>query len=166
VNGTPVSALLFLPGPPPDGIDRADAANRDVLSYYLDDAQNNNKAACPGSTAENADTAPSIMPPPVVPASCDVYVQPTSTLQTRDRLFTVSVAQCVPPAQAIVQEVFSSPCGPGGSPIRAACQTLVDSLATCSCAAAAQAMITSPCRNTLNPGQCQNAISQLLKCGL
>ena len=164
VDSDAVSALLFTPGPAPSGIDRSTSANRDRLDYYLDDSQNNDKATCPGSSTENSNTILTI-PSPLVPATCDMYVRPASSAMARDRLFIVSTPQCVPPAQAIIKEVFIGPCGPGGSPIRAACQTLVDSLATCSCAAAAQAMVTTPCRNSLNPGQCQSALNQLLTCG-
>jgi hypothetical protein len=166
VDGAPVKALLFTPGPPPPGIDRASAANRDNLTYYLDDPQNNDKAACPGSAVEHANTPP--VPPPVVvvPASCDTYMRPTSTVPTRDRIFTISNTQCVTAANALVREVTAAPCGPGGAAIRRACQTQVDALLTCTCRAAAQSMTMEPCRTTLNPGQCQVALNHLLTCGL
>jgi hypothetical protein len=178
VDGAPVLALLFTPGPPPApgappaSINRANVANRDNLTYYLDDPQNSNKAACPGSGSEWANTPPWLDTPPspppvvVVPASCDSYVRPTSTVPTRDRIFTITDTLCVTAGALLVQEATTEPCGQGGLPIRAACQLQVDALQACTCAVAAQTMITSPCRNTLNPGQCQAALTQLLACGL
>jgi hypothetical protein len=166
VDGAPVLALLFTPGPPPAGINRTSTANRDNMTYYLDDTQNNDKAACPGADIEWANNPPTIPPVVVVPASCDAYVRPTSTLPTRDRIFTITDTLCVTAATLLVQEATTEACGHGGLPIRAACQIQADALQTCTCAAAAQSIITSPCRNTLNPGQCQSAITQLLSCGL
>jgi hypothetical protein len=166
VDGGPVLALLFTPGPPPAGINRASTANRDNLAYYLEDPQNNDKAACPGSDVEWSDSPPSTAPVVIVPATCDSYVRPTSTVPTRDRLFTITNTLCVTAATLLVQEATTEACGQGGLPIRAACQVQVDALQACTCAAAAQSIITEPCRNTLNPGRCQSAITQLLGCGL
>ncbi|MEA3154760.1 MAG: hypothetical protein QOK44_2349 [Betaproteobacteria bacterium] len=163
VNGAPVSALLFTPGPPPAGVDRATVGNRDNLALYLDDLQNNDKGTCPGWDTENAN---GLGVPPLlgVPASCDTYFTPTSTAVTRDRLFMVTLPSCALSATTLVQEALINPCSPGGGAVRAACQTAADALATCTCAPAAQTLITPPCYNTLNPGQCQSAVTQLIGC--
>ncbi|HEV7390700.1 MAG TPA: hypothetical protein VGO08_03580 [Burkholderiales bacterium] len=168
VNGAPVSALLFTPGPPPAGIDRASAVPlaappRNNMPFYLDDPQNNDKGTCPGWDTENANGV-GIPPLLGVPASCDTYVTPTSTAVNRDRLFMVTLPACALSATTLVQEALLNPCSAGGGAIRAACQTAADALATCTCSPAAQTMITPPCRNTLNPGQCQAAVTQLIGC--
>jgi hypothetical protein len=89
IDGRAVSALVFTPGTAPTGIDRAATANRDKLSYYLDDAANQVGGTCPGWTDENADTRPSGTAPSV-PLQCDAYVNPSSKAYDRDRVFTVS----------------------------------------------------------------------------
>jgi hypothetical protein len=166
VDGVPVSALFFTPGPPPAGIDRANGANINVLADYLDDAGNNDKAACPGTNSENAN-GPPVPPIGVVPTSCDTYFTPASTAANRDRLFMISAPSCAAASTLLIQEVLTNgPCGPGGAPIRAGCQAQADILAACTCSAAATVMITPPCRNTFNPGQCTNAVAQLQTCGL
>ena len=165
LDGVAVSALLFTPGPPPPlPVNRATDPDRDNLAYYLEDPENNNKAACPGSSAEHANNPPSPPPVVVVPPSCDTYVRPTSTLPTRDRVFPITA--CATAATILAQEALSAPCGPGGAGIRPACQAQVDALAGCTCLPAALQVIDEPCRNTLNPGQCQSAVSHLLQCGL
>jgi hypothetical protein len=165
VDAMPVSALLFTPGPPPPlPVNRATDPDRDNLTYYLDDAENNNKAACPGSGVEHANNPPSPPPVVVVPPNCDTYVRPISTAPGRDRLFPITA--CATAATLLAQEALSAACGPGGAGIRPACQVQVDALAACGCAAAAQTIIDEPCRNTLNPGQCQSAITNLFQCNL
>ena len=164
VDGAPVSALFFTPGPPPAGMNRTSAANIDVLPNYLDDGGNNNKAACPGTNAEHANgVAVNLLP---VPASCDTYVRPASTASTRDRIFTVTVPSCAMSASALVLEALAVPCHTTGTGVRPICQTHVDALAACTCSASALSMITEPCRNSLNPGQCQKALGELITCGL
>lgn len=166
VGAEQVSALVFTPGPPPAGVDRASVANRDTLSLYLEDPQNNDGAACPGSLLEHANSTLNI-PPPVVSASCDAYVRPTSTARMRDRIFTVTTtagAQCAPAARALLQ---NAPCKDGSSDqIKGVCVSHAATLSTCGCSAAAQALTVVPCRNTLNSSNCDAPVAQLQTCNL
>jgi hypothetical protein len=171
VDGAPVTALLFMPGPPPPGSNRGiNHADRDNMSHYLETiagspTQNNDKGACSGTAVEHADNPPLIAPLPAA-ASCDQYVQPISTGARRDRLFTITLPSCMATAKLLLQEVLTQPCHTTGGAVRPLCQQHVNDLATCTCSAAAQKMIDEPCRNSLNPGKCQGALALLLKCGL
>lgn len=163
------SALLFTPGPPLDGIARMNpppgqAARRDNLALYLEDAQNNDGAsgACP-DVGEIGDATP--------PAgnfkgalSCDTYVVPSATGRNRDRLITVGTSD---PAVCTAQTstlLANATCAAGGGAIKPVCQTAVAGLDACPCLEAARVMVTPPCMNTTNPPQCQAAIAQLKSC--
>ena len=91
VDAQPVSALVFLPGMPPPGVNRAASGNRNNLAYYLDDAanQDGDDVTCPGASTENANRILNGTPP-TVPLFCDAYAKPSSTSHNRDRLFTLT----------------------------------------------------------------------------
>jgi hypothetical protein len=105
-----------------------------TLADYLEDAQNNDGAN-------------------------DLYVTPTAAALDRDRITTFG-GQCAQNAAALLA---LAPCGQPPK-LNPQCTTLATSLQVCSCASAASQMITPPCENTLNPGQCQSAVAALQTC--
>ena len=175
VDGQSVSALIFTPGTPRNAgwrvPDPKGQATDNDLTHYLEDAQNNAGghtaigSECP-TPPELGKATPYVPPPlvPPVPASCDQYVTPTSTVLDRDRVFTLTspgLAQtCAQNATALLE---LGPCGPPPK-LKAQCVALAASLAVCGCAAAANVMITVPCMNTFNPKECQTAVAQLRAC--
>jgi len=140
VNGTPgVSALFFTPGTPPTGINRP----TNILAAYLRDAQNND-------------------------GTNDLYDAPSSAAPDRNRIMTLaSVAtsnQCAQDAATLLANADCNPTGGGWANVKPACQTATTALQSCSCAAAATAMITPPCGNNPHPPQCQAAVAILQAC--
>ncbi len=166
VDGNAVSALIMTPGTPGPGINRPN----NTLADYLKDAQNNDggqidmSSVCP--TPPELGSSPYVGVPPVVPASCDTYVTPTSKAVDRNRMVTFISAgvpqTCAQNAAALLPR---GPCGPPPR-LKPQCVTLALNLAVCSpvCAAAANVMITVPCMNTFNAKACQTAVAQLKAC--
>lgn len=159
-----VSALLFTPGPPLDGIARMNTSSRrDNLSLYLQDSSNNDGAsnACP-DVGEIGGTEGSGMRTGAL--SCDTYVVPTSRSMNRDRLFMVGVSSpgtCAAHASTLLS---NATCSIGGGAVKAVCQTAVNNLDACPCLDGAREMIATPCRNETNSPQCQVAMAQLKAC--
>lgn len=164
-----VSALLFAPGPPLDGIARLNPpagqlARRDNLALYLEDPQNND-----GASAQCPDVGEIGGPMEVSglrtgAASCDTYVVPTARTANRDRIFLVGVTPpgvCATEASTLLNNVT---CHSGGSAVKPACEAAVRNLDACPCLQAARTMVEPPCRNTTSPPQCQAAISTLQTC--
>ena len=116
-----------------------------LWSNYLDDALNS-----------NAD---------------DRFVTPASKAFDRDRLWPI--ADLVPPvsctsnARALLK---NAPCHTTGNNVKPICASAAKSLKDplClpqpACGQAANDMVTPPCRNTLNPPQCQAAVKSLQGC--
>ena len=168
-----VSGVIFLPGTPRDSTWRVPPhppADINDLSHYLEDARNRDGAGCPGPAKEMGNNR--VFPPPVLPApaNCDEYETPTATTPDRDRLFLLTS----PPADlpllparcsSMAAELLAlAPCGQPPR-LNPQCTTLAVGLAGClACAAAAAAMIVTPCENTLKPPQCRAAITALKAC--
>ncbi len=144
VDGTPrVAAIFFTPGTPRDAIVRPN--NPNMPAYYLEDASN-------------------------IDAN-DLYVTPTRTTAyplDRDRIrvfrgsFTFSPPNCNQTATALIALV---PCDePGAKNMNPKCAALVANLAVCSCFSSGLKMISTPCRNTLNPKECPSAVAILQAC--
>lgn len=135
VDGTNGHALaLITPG--------SAAANRPSASWtdYIDDAANRDND--------------------------DRFVTPASKLFDRDRLATVAddipPASCNPNAKMLI---FNAPCHTTGNNVKAVCSNATSNLQVCTqCASVANVMITPPCRNSLNPQVCQDAIATLQAC--
>lgn len=169
VDDTWVSALLFAPGRPLDGIPRMNPpagqlARRDNLALYLEDSENRDgtSAACPdvgelGSATPSAGNYKGAL-------SCDAYVSPRAKSMNRDRLFVVGVAapgQCAANARLLLEHVE---CQLTGNQVKPECQVAVNNLDACSCLAAAQTMLEPPCRSSDDPPSCQAAVAQLRTC--
>lgn len=83
------------------------------------------------------------------------------------------IALCIPPASStcaansaiLISKVDGSAndCKSGATVLQS-CIDAANQLASCSCAADAEAFITMPCINNLNPVACQSAISHLQAC--
>ena len=104
----------------------------------------------------------------------DLFVTPTSTAVTRDRLNVMpggSLAQCGANAQMLIK---AAPCdlrttkggGPKKSSIKAVCRFANQNIqsAGCTCAPQAAAMLKNPCSRRLKPGGCQTNIATLRTC--
>lgn len=164
-----VSVVFFTPGTPLDAQPRlppgGSTSRRDALNLYLQDSQNTNGSStnCP-DTGEIGDAVSSTMLPGAT--SCDTYVRPTSTARDRDRMYTLTSSPpsvCAASAQVLTD---MGPCRLSGSSVNAMCTAAANQIAAngCTCQAAAQTMITSPCKNNHNPSQCQAAIAALNAC--
>jgi hypothetical protein len=173
VDSAPVSALLFTPGTPPDGIPRLNppagqSARTNDPTLYLQDAQNNDAASstyCPNVGEIGGVSGSGILSG--TREFCDQYTKPTSKAFDRNRLYTVGTADpavCATQSQAILNV---SPCGDGfsGSSVNPICTSAAQNLDACPCKSAAKVMLKSPCRNTSNPPQCEAAIATLQQCG-
>jgi hypothetical protein len=175
-----VSALVITPGLPKAGLQRpatpfdmsANSTRADAMNGYFDDALNTNKGPCPdcpggvacaGWDTENANdaNAAKLNAQTAVPA-CDVYIRPQSRTYDRDRMYTIvtqGASQCSVAAQALIA---AAPCRTSSLGV---CQPLVTSLSTCTCKAAADLMLQTPCFNTLSPSpHCDSPIAQLKVC--
>ena len=179
VNGTNgYGVVLITPGPV------APNQTRTMWAHYIDDPENrdaNPQPAGGGAAADPAANDSYVQPP----ASCPVGQCPTLvggvtrcvasslscprniTAPTRDRLYWITApppyVQCGATAAMLLA---SAPCHTTGTNVKAVCQEAVNNLTLglCTCVAAANAMITPPCRNTLNPNACQNAVALLKAC--
>ena len=120
-----------------------------VWTDYLEDAQN----------SDNAN---------------DIFVTPTSTAVTRDRMHAMpgaSLAQCGANAQMLAK---AAPCdlrttkggGKKKSSIKAVCTFANQNIqsAGCTCASAAAGMLKNPCSRRLKPGSCQSNLATLRAC--
>jgi hypothetical protein len=165
VSGNPVSALIFTPGPPPAGVDRASAGQINNLANYLNDPQNHSGGTCPGWNSEWGGAVQNIAAP-VVPATCDTFVQPTGKGLNRDRLYTISTTPASHCATAASTLLNNAPCKDSNAPnsLNPMCVFAAAKLATCSCSAAAQDLLVVPCRNTLNSSNCVAPVQQLQQC--
>lgn len=104
----------------------------------------------------------------------DLFVTPTSTAMTRDRLHAMpgaSLAQCGANAQMLAK---AAPCdlrttkggGKKKSSIKAVCTFANQNIqsAGCACASAAASMLKNPCSRRLKPGGCQTNLATLRAC--
>jgi hypothetical protein len=179
VNGTNgYGIVLITPGP------AAPTQTRTTWAHYIDDAENrdaNPQAAGGGAAADPSANDSYMRPPATCPAGqCPTVVSGVTrcvsssvacprnvTAPTRDRLYSITApppyVQCGPTAQMLLN---AAPCHTTGTNVKPVCQEAVNNLTLglCACAAAATTMITPPCRNTLNPGTCQNAVALLKAC--
>lgn len=158
------------------------AQTRSAWAHYIDDAENrdaNPQAAEAGASADPAPNDAYLTPPPPCPTGqCPTLLKGVQrciasnatcprnvTAPGRDRIYVITAAspnaQCAPNASVLLN---SAPCHTTGNNVKAVCRQAADNLDNCSCAEAADAMITPPCRNTLNPPQCQAAVKTLQSC--
>ena len=139
-----VPALFFMPGTPLNAAWRVFPVPDNNLAHYLEGSAENQDGWGGGAN--------------------DSYVMPTAVTLDRDRVFTlaggVSPQQCANNAAALLA---LTPCGQPPR-LNPQCITLASNLAVCTCAAAANQIITPPCENTLNPPQCQAAVVTLSAC--
>ena len=163
VDGMPVSALFILPGVPADGLARlTSSSRRDNINLYFDDAGNRdaaNESLCP-DTGEIGGTPGSGSRKGAL--ACDQYTMPIEKKFNRDRLFIVGVGGpgvCISAAKALVD---AAPCG--WPNVSSACTSARESLDSCTCLDAARTLTRPPCVNTLNPGQCETAVTRLAEC--
>lgn len=95
----------------------------------------------------------------------DRFVSPVSRAFDRDRIYTIPddlpPASCAANAKTLIR---NAPCHTTGNNVKPACQKAANNLSLCSCANAGNVMVTPPCRNSLNPSQCQAAVNQLQTC--
>jgi hypothetical protein len=180
VNGTSgYGVVLITPGPI-----ATTQASRTTWAQYIDDAENrdaNPQPAGGGAVADPAANDNYVQPPTACPngqcpkvlngvmrcvassASCPRNV----TAPARDRLYLITApppyAQCGPTAQMLLN---AAPCHTTGTNVKPVCQEAANNLllGLCTCSAAATVMITPPCRNSLNPQACQNAVALLKAC--
>ena len=164
-----VSALLFTPGPPLDGIARLAppkgyASRTDNIELYVEDPENRVGALsklCPDVGEIGGALPPSGNFKGV--QSCDEYVVPRAKALNRDRLITVGVADpavCAPNAQVLLNTI----CHTTGTDVEPACTTAVHNLDACPCLQGARAMLEVPCRNTHSAAECQEPLQQLQVC--
>jgi hypothetical protein len=173
IDGIATAALFFTPGTPPDGIARlkppsGQSSRIDNLALYLADQQNNDGDDTPScrNVGEIGGDAGSGML--TGSASCDTYVTPTRKNKDRNRVYLLGATTagvCQTAAQTILD---NKPCGDGfqGNTVNPMCTQAKINLDACTltCYQAAQVMVKPPCRNTSNPGQCQDAIATLKTC--
>jgi hypothetical protein len=92
-------------------------------------------------------------------------VTPTSKSLDRDRLFTIAddspLAACNSNAKMLV---YNAPCHTTGSDVKPVCRHAARNLQLCPCSGEGTTMIEEPCRNTLNPPECQATVSTLYSC--
>lgn len=96
----------------------------------------------------------------------DRFVTPAARTYDRDRIFTmpddVPPQACSSNAKMLVHH---APCHTTGTSVKPVCARAERNLNLgCSCSGDATVMVTEPCRNTLSPGECQAAASNLLSC--
>jgi hypothetical protein len=179
VNGTSgYGVVLITPGPV------APSQTRATWAHYIDDAENrdaNPQGAGGGAAADPGANDSYVRPPAGCPAgqcptalsgvkrcvassaACPVDV----TAPTRDHLYSITApppyVQCGATAAMLLA---NAPCHTTGTSVKAVCQEAVTNLIAglCVCTAAATAMVTPPCRNTLNPKACQTAVALLKAC--
>lgn len=185
INGTAgQGVVLITPGPIAPG------QVRTAWAHYIDDAENRDANPQPADPGTGAVADPAFndayrTPPQACPtgecpaningvrrcvasaATCPVNV--TSTF--RDRLYSIPSPnppiQCGAHARSLVR---NAPCHTTGTNVKPPCQNAYDNLTnrvnSCpvSCGSAANTMITPPCRNTLNPPECQTAVTTLNTC--
>ena len=176
-NTEQASALILTPGLPRKGVNRP-ATHPELINNlgvannmtsYFEDSLNNNKGPmatasqeCPGWDAEHASSWTGLSQESV-PVACDTYVRPTSRGYDRDRLHTIVAkpgSHCATAARALVSLM---PCKDKTS--SGVCPPLVTALSTCTCRAAAQASLDTPCFNTLSPSpHCDAPIAELKVC--
>ena len=94
------------------------------------------------------------------------FVTPASKANDRDRLTTipddVPPASCAPNAQMLIR---NAPCHTTGTASKPVCEAAVRNLQVCvMCSGQAGVMLDEPCRNTLNPPECQTAVAGLQGC--
>ena len=179
VNGTSgYGVVLITPGPVAPG------QTRTAWAHYIDDAENrdaNPQAAGGGAAADPAANDSYVRAPAACPAGqCPTSVSGVTrcvassaacplnvTAPARDRLYTITApppyVQC---GATAITLLLNAPCHTTGTNVKPVCQEAVNNLVTglCACATAATTMITPPCRNTLNPASCQNAVALLKTC--
>jgi hypothetical protein len=181
---TDVSVVFFLPGtagatprlprPPSGSLSTSQRNITDDALRYLEDAQNYgpaDEANCPvvgdpgGTMCTSPSTCYSFIPGQT---SCDTYIVPQSRARDRDRLYTLTSAPptaCRAPARVLVD---NGPCKLTGNTVNTICLNAVTEISTsgCSaaCVAAANAMITTPCRNNYSASGCPAHITALNSC--
>jgi hypothetical protein len=157
---------------------------RTTWAHYIDDPQNrdaNPQAAGGGAIADPTADDSYVRPPATCPSGqCPTVVSGVTrcvasaascprnvTAPARDHLYAITApapyVQCGATAAMLLN---SAPCHTTGNNVKAVCQEAINNLTLglCTCVAAATVMITPPCRNTLNPGACQNAVALLKAC--
>ncbi len=134
-----VPALFFTPGTPRGTLPRPSNS----LADYLEETENRD-----GWSA----------------GANDIYATPAPTPPDRDRVFILAGGALAPQcANNAAQLLALAPCGQPPR-LNPQCSTLAAKLAVCTCAAAANQIITPPCENTLKPPQCRAAIATLKAC--
>jgi hypothetical protein len=123
-------------------------------------------AAAPGQVRTNWNTYIDDVPN----RSGDRWVKPGSKQFDRDRLFPVGdllpPESCTPNAKLLIKNLTCH-CTGGQcwNQVKSECVIAANNMAGCpACYNAGQVMITPPCRNTLNPKQCQAALATLQGC--
>jgi hypothetical protein len=93
----------------------------------------------------------------------DRYVTPASRDSTRNHMHAITsgIAGCAANARVLLH---NAPCGGPGGVLRTACQSAGKALEGCSCAAAAGALLKTPCLNILGGSTCESAFTQLQAC--
>jgi hypothetical protein len=168
--------VLITPGPAAPG------QTRTTWEHYIDDAENRDaspQAAGQGAAADPLANDQYVAPPRACASGqCPAAINGVTrcvasslscprnvTQPARDRLYFITAVapyvQCQPSAAALLA---NAPCHTKGTNVKPACKQAVENLAGCTCAAAAEAMVTPPCRNTLNPPACQAAVAALNAC--
>ncbi|HET7158223.1 MAG TPA: hypothetical protein VFI62_04460, partial [Burkholderiales bacterium] len=95
----------------------------------------------------------------------DRYITPTSVAADRDRINSIlgTTAGCAAQARVLID---NAPCGAPGNAVRAVCHSARSALTSCTCSAAATAMVNAPCLHGLSAVACDAAVSQLRTCAL
>jgi hypothetical protein len=175
--------VLITPGTPRPGVDRPflpatlvlpKSLVANVFASYFEDPENKDKTSCPGNGAEHAGTPSKFGKPQIADASCDIVVVPQSRAYDRDRLLAIApetpASMCPRAGAALVgnrpcKDKENDPKGDKGT-VKDICIALAAKLQQCSasCKAAAQTMITPPCRNDSSSSQCPPAEAALLAC--
>jgi hypothetical protein len=171
------AVVLITPGTSRPGYIRAffpaDVFNhplRNSFAAFFEDPENNNKASCPGINTEHASNpAGSGFTKSIAADACDTFVQPSSKAYDRDRLWMIPAETlasiCSKGGPALMS---NTPCKDNSDPdkVKNVCTSLRNKLQQCSstCAAAAQKMIETPCRNDQSSSQCPPYYAALLAC--
>ena len=96
----------------------------------------------------------------------DRFVTPASKSLDRDRI--ILIADDLPPASCATNAqmlVYNAPCHTTGTSVKKICQKAHDNLQLCSqCSFDAYEMLQEPCRNSLNPPECQGYVKVLQGC--
>jgi hypothetical protein len=98
----------------------------------------------------------------------DRFMTPASKSLDRDRIYTIP--DDLPPASCNTNAktlIYHAPCHTTGTNVKPVCAKAANNLQFCTmCSGEATVMTTPPCRNTLNPPECEAAVATLQGCKL